>query len=105
MEGAKAIQNGEGERGIFICGSGMGMSIVGNWFKGVRASVVESVFAAKLCRAINDANVLCLGALLLGEWNALRAIDAFLTTNLGDGMDDIADFLKEAAVKVEAIRN
>ena len=41
----------------------------------------------------------------MGEWNALRAIDAFLTTNLGDGMPDIADFLKEAAVKVEAIRN
>ena len=105
VEGARAIQNGEGEGGIFICGSGMGMSIVGNWFKGVRASVVESVFAAKLCRAINDANVLCLGALLLGEWNALRAIDAFLSTNLGDDMPDIADFLKEAAVKVEAIRS
>lgn len=105
VEGAKAIQAGEGERGIFLCGTGMGMSIVGNWFKGVRAAVVESIFAAKMSRAINDANVLCLGAMIWGEWMAFEAIDTFLATNIGDDLPDLADFLKKAAVKVEAIRN
>ena len=105
LAGAKAMQAGEGERGVFLCGTGMGMSIVGNYFKGVRASVVESVYAARMCRAINDANVLCLGAMIWGETMAMEAVDVFLSTNLGDGLPGLADFLREAVVKVEAIRN
>ncbi len=98
------LQSGEAERGILLCGTGMGMSIIANRFPGVRASVVESVFAAKMCRAINDANVLCLGAMIWGEWMANEAVDVFLSTNLADGLDPLADFLREAAVMVEAIR-
>ncbi|MEM5780524.1 MAG: RpiB/LacA/LacB family sugar-phosphate isomerase, partial [Lawsonibacter sp.] len=53
---ARIIQAGEAQRGILCCGTGMGMSIVANKFKGVYASCCETVYAAKMCRAVNDAN-------------------------------------------------
>jgi len=82
----------------------MGMSIVANRFKGVVASVVESIFAAKMCRAINNANTLCLGAMIWGDWMAKEAVDVFLETKFTQGLDGFADFLKDAEKKVEAIR-
>lgn len=99
----KAFQAGKADRAILFCGTGMGMAIVANRFKGVTAAVVESVFAAKMCRAINNANVLCLGAMIWGEWMAKEAVDAFLTTNLADGLPKLADFLKDAEKKVDAL--
>ena len=77
---AKAIQTGEAERGILICGTGMGMSIAANKHKGVYASVVESVYAAEYCRKINNANVLCMGAFILGETMAKEIVNRFLET-------------------------
>jgi ribose 5-phosphate isomerase B len=56
-----------------------------------------------MCRAINNANVLCLGSMLWGDWMAKEAVEAFLTTSLTDGLPQFADFLKEAYQKVEAI--
>jgi ribose 5-phosphate isomerase B len=63
-EVCRAIQAGKADRAILLCGTGMGMSIVANRFKGIVASVVESVFAAKMCRVINNANVLCRGSMI-----------------------------------------
>jgi ribose 5-phosphate isomerase B len=103
-EACKALQAGKAERAILLCGTGMGMSIVANRFKGVTAGVVESVFAARMCRAINNANVLCLGQMIWGEWMAKEAVDVFLTTGFTQGMDQFAGFLHEACGKVEAIR-
>ena len=100
----KAMQAGQAERALLFCGTGMGMSIVANRFKGVTAAVVESVFAAKMCRAINNANVLCLGQMIWGEWMAKEAVDVFLSTGFTQGMDPYAGFLREACGKVEAIR-
>ena len=91
-------------RGILFCGTGMGMNMIANRFPGVRAAVVESVWAAKMCRTINDANVLCLGQMLWGEWMANAAVDAFLDTKFTEGLEPLAPFLQEAAKKVEAIR-
>ena len=79
------------------------MSVIANRFQGIRASVVESVFAARMCRAINDANVLCLGAMIWGDWMACEAVDVFLSTKLGDGLETLKEFLEQAAKKVEAI--
>ncbi len=101
---AKMIQDGKAERAILLCGSGMGMSIVANRFKGVVAAVVESVFAARMCRTINNANALCLGSMIWGEWMAKEAVDVFLATKFTQGLEPIADFLKDAEKKVDAIR-
>ena len=103
VKACEALQRGEGERGILLCGTGMGMNVIANRFKGVRAGVVESVFAAKMCRAINDANVLCLGAMIWGDWMACEAVDVFLKTKLGDGLEDLKEFLQQAAKTVEKI--
>jgi ribose 5-phosphate isomerase B len=100
----KAMQAGQAQRAFLFCGTGMGMSIVANRFKGVTAAVVESVFAAKMSRAINNANVLCLGQMNWGEWMAKEAVDVFLNTKFTEGLDQFATFLGEACAKVEAIR-
>jgi len=100
----KAMQAGTAPRAILFCGTGMGMSIVANHFKGVTASVVESVYAAKMCRSINNANVLCLGQMIWGPDMAKTAADVFLTTKFTEGLEGISDFLHDACSKVEAIR-
>ena len=82
----------------------MGMSVIANRFKGVVASVVESVFAARMCRTINNANTLCLGAMIWGDWMAKEAVDVFLETKFTQGLDGFADFLRDAEKKVDAIR-
>ena len=103
VKACEALQRGEGERAILLCGTGMGMNVIANRFKGVRAAVVESVFAAKMCRAINDANALCLGAMIWGDWMACEAVDVFLKTKLGDGLEDLKSFLEQAAETVSKI--
>ncbi|MGL6197271.1 MAG: RpiB/LacA/LacB family sugar-phosphate isomerase [Thermoguttaceae bacterium] len=101
----KMLQDKKADRAILICGTGMGMSIIANKFHGVTAACVESIFAAQMCRAINNANALCLGGMIWGDYMALQAVDAFLTTNITDGLPEFADFLKMAEKKVEAIDN
>ena len=98
------IENKEAKRGILFCGTGMGMNMIANRFPGIRAAVVESVYAAKMSRAINDANVLCLGQMLWGDWMANAAVDAFLDTKFTETLEAIAPFLQEAKEKVEKIR-
>jgi ribose 5-phosphate isomerase B len=100
----KAIQAGTAPRAILFCGTGMGMSVVANRFKGVTAAVVESVYAAKMCRAINNANALCLGQMIWGADMAKAAVDIFLATRFTEGLEGIADFLHGACRKVEEIR-
>ena len=77
---AEVIQRGEAEMGILICGTGMGMSICANKHKGIYAAVVESVYAAEYSRKINNANVLCMGARVVGSGLAVDMVDLFLDT-------------------------
>ena len=63
---ARAVQSGKFDRGILICGTGMGMSLVANKFDGIYAACVESVYGAKMCRAINNANILTMGGWIIG---------------------------------------
>ena len=99
----KLIQQGKAQRGILFCGTGMGMSIVANKFKGVTASCVESVFAAKMARAINDSNVLTMGSMIVAEWMAKEMVDAWMKTKHTEGLEQFADFLKDATKKVNEI--
>lgn len=101
----RALQKGEAKRAFLFCGTGMGMSMIANRFKGVRAAVVESVFAAKMCRSINDANVLCMGQMIWGDMMANAAVDAFLDTKFTETLEPLAPFLEDARKKVEAIRD
>ncbi|MDD4025544.1 MAG: RpiB/LacA/LacB family sugar-phosphate isomerase [Kiritimatiellae bacterium] len=100
----EAMQAGAAPRALLFCGTGMGMSIVANRFRGVTAAVVESVFAAKMCRAINNANVLCLGQMIWGTEMAKAAVEAFLNTKFTEGLEGLSGFLHDTCKKVEAIR-
>ncbi len=82
---AVSISQGECDRGIFICGTGVGMSIVANKHKGVRAAAVESVLATEFARRHNNANVLCLGERLLKWEMAQKIITTFLDTGFEGG--------------------
>ncbi len=82
---AEAISKGECEFGIIVCGSGVGVSIVANKHKGVRAAACESVTAAELSRKHNNANVLCFGERLVGWGVAEDMIRKFLSTNFEGG--------------------
>jgi len=99
----KVIQAGKADRGVLFCGTGMGMSIVANKFKGVTASCVESVYAAQMSRAINDSNVLTMGAMFIASWKANAMVDAWMTTKHTEGLEGFADFLKKAVKKVDAV--
>lgn len=84
---SKKVQSGEADRAVLICGTGMGMALTAGKFKGVYAAVAESVFAARYCRLINDCNVLCLGAYILGQFMALEMVRTFLSTNFAENFE------------------
>ena len=75
-----AIQAGEADYGILCCGTGIGMSMVANKQKGIRAAVVTDDFCAEMTRRHNNANVLCLGGRVLTEEQAVRLTNIFLST-------------------------
>ena len=81
----RAIQSGECEKGILICGTGIGMSICANKFKGIRAAVCGDHFSAEFTRKHNDSNVLCMGARTIGAGVALQLADIFLSTEFEGG--------------------
>ena len=81
----RAIQSGECEKGILICGTGIGMSICANKFKGIRAACCGAHFSAEFTRKHNDSNVLCMGARTIGAGVALQLADIFLSTEFEGG--------------------
>ena len=76
---ARAVKSGSADRGILVCGSGIGVSIMANRFEGIRAAVAHNATVARLSREHNDANVLCLGSRLIGDVIALESVDAFIS--------------------------
>lgn len=82
---ALAIQSGDYEKGILICGSGAGVSIVANKFKGVYAVACESVFTAQGIPVINHANVLTMGHNVVGPKNACAMAEKFLSNGFAQG--------------------
>lgn len=77
---ANAVASGECDRGIIICGTGIGVSITANKIRGIRAALCGDCFSAEATRQHNDANVLCMGARVVGEGLALKIADTFLDT-------------------------
>jgi len=82
---AQAVASGDFKRGILICATGIGMSMVANKVLGIRAALCHDVFSAHRSREHNDANVLCLGAEVLGEGLALEIVKTWLNSNFSGG--------------------
>jgi len=82
---AAAIERGEVEQGLLVCGTGVGMSLAANRHPGVRAVVCSEVLSARMSRKHNNANVLCLGARVIGQDTALDILDTFLSTDFEGG--------------------
>lgn len=81
---AKAVAAGEAERGILICGTGIGMSITANKVPGIRAALCGDCFSAQATREHNDSNVLCMGARVTGPGLALQIADIWLETEFSN---------------------
>lgn len=81
----KNIQDGVTELGILLCGTGIGMSMAANKHRGIRAAACSDTFSARLTRQHNDANVLCIGARVLGMGLALDLVDNFVHTDFEGG--------------------
>lgn len=97
---ADAVSRGEIERGILICSTGIGMSIIANKYPGVRAAQCRTTYDARMTRAHNNANVLCLGGKTVGPFEALDMLDAWLNTEYMGGRHDISLGLIEEAEAV-----
>ncbi len=77
---AHAVLNGECEKGILICGTGIGISISANRIKGIRCALCHDVFSAEATRLHNDANIIALGGRVIGPSHAIKVVDTFLNT-------------------------
>ncbi len=80
-----AVLNGEADFGILICGTGIGMSMAANRMPGIRAALCHELFTARMSREHNNANVLCLGARVIGPGLALEMVKTWLGTEFAGG--------------------
>jgi len=101
---AEAISSGAADRGIAVCGTGIGMSIVANKYPGVRAALCHDAFTARMSRLHNDSNVLVLGGRVTGREVALEMLRIWMATPFEGGrhkrrLDMISDIEKESCKK------
>ena len=82
---AKSILSGECERGVLICGTGIGISITANKFKGIRCALCSDCFSAEATRQHNDANIVAFGGRVVGPGLAVKIVDTFLNTPFSEG--------------------
>jgi len=100
FEAAEAVANGDCERGILICGSGLGMSIVANKVPGIRAALCQTKQFAELSRRHNNSNILVLSGRFISEYLAKEIIDVWFNTEFEGGrhqkrLDKISNYEKE----------
>lgn len=82
---AEAVSSGKYDRGIIICGTGIGVSIAANKIKGIRAALCHDVFSAKMSREHNDANILTMGERVIGSGLARMIVETWLDTEFAGG--------------------
>ena len=105
-EVAPKVQDGTYDYAVLICGTGAGMSVVANKYKGVHAVACEGVYSAKMARAINNAKVLCMGGWIVGPEMAVEMVKAFLATEWCQDLEDWrAANMHKFAVKVAEIED
>lgn len=94
---AGAVSKGEVHRGILICSTGIGMSVIANKFKSVRAALCTTSYMAKMTRLHNDSNILCLGGKITGIFEILEIVDVWLSTGyMGERHQISLDLIKRA---------
>lgn len=97
---ARAVQKGEADKGILICGTGQGMAIVANKHKGVYACVVDDLFSGERARIVNNANVITMGGWITAPFLGTQIVDAWLAVAFTQKMEFKRDFLTNAFNKV-----
>ena len=102
---AKAIQSGEAEKGILICGTGQGMAIVANKHKGIYACVVDDIFSGERAKIVNNANVITMGGWITAPFVAKEIVDGWLAMAFTQKMEFKKDFLTNAFNQVKAIES
>ena len=103
-EVAPRVQSGEYDRAVLICGTGAGMSVVSNKYKGVYAVACEGVYSAKMARAINNASILCMGGWIVGPEMAVEMVKTFLATEWCQDLEDWrAENMHKFAAQLNAI--
>lgn len=101
---AEKVAAGEADLGILICGTGMGMSQVANKFKGIRAACVEDIYSARMSRAINDSNILCMGGWIIAPELGIDIVRTFLGTKHTEGLEPWrGEFLKNALIEFKEL--
>ena len=85
-----AVQKGEADAGILICSTGIGMSVIANKFRGIRAALCTSHFMAKMTRRHNDSNVLCLGGKVTGIFEIIDMVDTWIAEEFEGGRHNIS---------------
>lgn len=98
---ARAIQDGKADRAVAICGTGQGMAIVANKFKGVYAVVADSIFASSKGRIINNSNVLTMGGFITAPRLGVEIVQAWLDLEFTETMEERAEWLKGAFGRVQ----
>ena len=100
---ARAIQNGEADRGVLVCGTGQGMGIVANKFKGIYAVVADSIFAGERGKIINNANVLTMGGWITAPFLGVEIVKSWLAVGFTETMEDRAEWLAAAVEGVQQL--
>ena len=105
-DAAPRVADGTYEKAVLICGTGAGMCVVSNKFKGVYAVACEGVYSAKMARAINNANILCMGGWIVGPEMAIEMVKTFLNTEWCQDLEDWRkENMKKFSVQVSAIED
>lgn len=97
---ATAIQRGDAEKGILICGTGQGMAIVANKHRGIYACVVDDLFSGERAKIVNNANVITMGGWITAPFLGCQIVDAWLAVAFTEKMEFKKDFLVNAFTKV-----
>jgi len=100
---ATAVQRGEAEKGILVCGTGQGMAIVANKFKGVYACVVNDIFCGERAKIVNNSNIITLGGWITAPFVGCEIVDAWLSMEFTQKMEFKRDFLTNAFEKVKEL--
>ncbi len=102
---AEAIQRGDAQLGILICGTGQGMAIAANKYKGIYAALVADTLSAERAKAINNANVITMGCWITAPVMAAEIVDKWLSTSFTKKMDSKRDFIIEAFNQLQKIED